>query len=67
MIDTPSTIIGLSFPVFKLLIAFLKESTQIYYLTFLSISLLICKVGKQLFLISYVTFFNATANDQYED
>lgn len=54
MTDTPSTIMGLPFPVFKLLIASLKERTQIYYLTLLGISFPICKMGKQLFLISYI-------------
>lgn len=53
MTDTSSTTLGLAFPLFKLLIALLKERTQIYYLTLLGISFPICKMGKQLLLTSY--------------
>lgn len=54
MTDTPSTTQGLAFPVFKLLLALLKENTQIYYLTWLGISFSICKMEKQLLLTSYI-------------
>lgn len=54
MTDTPSTTQGLAFPIFKLLLALLKEKTQIYYLTLLGISFSICKMGKQLLLTSYI-------------
>lgn len=54
MTDTPSTTLGLAFPVFKLLIVLLKEKTQICYLTLLGISFSIRKMGKQLLLTSYI-------------